>query len=383
MKCQKAIFSLPPEVSYLNCAYQSPLLRSVTSIGRAMVDQKATPFRIVKDDFFAPTEKLRSLFAQLIHAPDPKRVAIIPSASYGLATVARNIRLQKGQNIVMVEEQFPSNVYTWKRLAQEQTVQLKIVNAPQEDDQRGAMWNKRILEAIDEQTGLVTIGQVHWADGTLFDLEAIRRRTGEVGASLIIDGTQSIGAYPFDVRLLQPDAVICAGYKWLMGPYSIGLAWYGPRFDNGTPLEENWISRLNSEDFGGLVNYEDRYQPGALRYDVGENSNFILVPMLSTALEQILAWQVTEIQAYCRELVRGPIEDLRALDFKIEDEASRCAHLFGIRLPAHINMDRLKHRLQEEQIYVSYRGDAIRVSPHLYNEPHDLDRLVACFQEST
>jgi len=348
-----------------------------------MVDQKATPFRIVKDDFFAPTEKLRSLFAQLIHAPDPKRVAIIPSASYGLATVARNIRLQKGQNIVMVEEQFPSNVYTWKRLAQEQTVQLKIVNAPQEDDQRGAMWNKRILEAIDEQTGLVTIGQVHWADGTLFDLEAIRRRTGEVGASLIIDGTQSIGAYPFDVRLLQPDAVICAGYKWLMGPYSIGLAWYGPRFDNGTPLEENWISRLNSEDFGGLVNYEDRYQPGALRYDVGENSNFILVPMLSTALEQILAWQVTEIQAYCRELVRGPIEDLRALDFKIEDEASRCAHLFGIRLPAHINMDRLKHRLQEEQIYVSYRGDAIRVSPHLYNEPHDLDRLVACFQEST
>ncbi|MGI9542192.1 MAG: aminotransferase class V-fold PLP-dependent enzyme [Cyclobacteriaceae bacterium] len=380
MDCQKAIFSLPPEVSYLNCAYMSPLLRSVASMGRAMVDQKATPYRIEVDDFFAPREKLRKLFARLINITDPSRVAIIPAASYGLAAVARNVSLAKGQNIIMVEEQFPSNVYTWKRLADEQGANLKVINAPKVDFGRGANWNQQILEAIDDQTGLVTLGQAHWADGTLFDLEAIRQRTREVGALLVIDGTQSIGAYPFDVQKLQPDAVICAGYKWLMGPYSIGVSYFGAEFDQGIPLEENWISRLNSDDFGGLVAYEDRYQPGALRYDVGENSNFILVPMLSTALEQILAWGVNNIQSYCQNLVKEPIERLRDLGYKVEEDSSRCAQLFGIRVPQHIDRDQLKRTLKEQKVYVSYRGDAIRVSPHLYNDVTDMDRLVACLQ---
>lgn len=349
-------------------------------MGRAMVDQKATPHHIKVDDFFAPREKLRNLFARLINAEDPSRIAIIPAASYGLAAVARNVSLSKGQNIIMADEQFPSNVYTWKRLAEEQDLQLKVIKAPEVENGRGATWNQQILEAINDQTGLVTLGQVHWADGTLFDLAAIRKRTQEVGALLVIDGTQSIGAFPFDVQALQPDAVICAGYKWLMGPYSIGLGYFGPRFDQGVPLEENWISRLNSDDFGGLVAYEDRYQPGALRYDVGENSNFILVPMLSTALEQILAWEVDNIQTYCQNLVMEPIERLQEMGYRVEEQDSRGAHLFGIRVPQHIDQDRLKQQLQDQKVYVSYRGDAIRVSPHLYNDATDMDRLVACLQ---
>ena len=79
---------------------------------------------------------------------------------------------------------------------------------------------------------------------------------------------------------VRPDFVACAAYKWLLGPYSIGVACYGDRLLNGVPLEETWMGRLGSEDFGGLVEYEDRYRPGALRFDVGEASNFALVPML-------------------------------------------------------------------------------------------------------
>ena len=90
---------------------------------------------------------------------------------------------------------------------------------------------------------------------------ALRQRTHEVGAQLVIDGTQSVGALPINVQELQPDALICAGYKWLMGPYSIALAYYGPYFDQGEPLEEGWINRYGSEDFTNLVQYQDRYQP--------------------------------------------------------------------------------------------------------------------------
>ena len=167
----------------------------------------------------------------------------------------------------------------------------------------GERWSTRILEAIDADTAVVTMGAVHWTDGTVFDIDAIGARAREVGAYLIIDGTQSVGAMDFDVARIQPDALICSGYKWLMGPYSIGLAYFGPRLLDGIPLEETWIGREGSRDFAGLAgNYPDSYEPGATRYDVGERSNFILVPMMNAALALVLDWTPARIGEYCGNL---------------------------------------------------------------------------------
>jgi selenocysteine lyase/cysteine desulfurase len=115
------------------------------------------------------------------------------------------------------------------------------LNRQKDLTQRGSVWNEKILSAIDNNTRAVALGNVHWADGTLFQLEEIRKRTRDVGALLIVDGTQSVGVMPFDVKKIQPDALVCAGYKWLLGPYSIGLAYYSEYFDEGTPIEESWL----------------------------------------------------------------------------------------------------------------------------------------------
>jgi len=159
-----------------------------------------------------------------------------------MATVARNLGIKPGEKIIVAAEQFPSNYFPWQRIAQENSAEVIVVAPPAELVSRGKIWNDRILDAIDSTTRAVAIGNIHWADGTLFKLEEIRKRTRDVGALLIIDGTQSIGALPFDVMQIQPDALICAGYKWLLGPYSIGLAYYGEYFDNKQPIEENWIT---------------------------------------------------------------------------------------------------------------------------------------------
>ena len=221
----------------------------------------------------------------------------------------------------------------------------------------------------------MSLSHCHWADGTLFDLKTIRVKTREAGAALIIDGTQSVGALPFDVQDIDPDALVCAGYKWLMGPYSIGLAYYGERFNNGTPIEENWINRINSEDFAGLVDYEDRYQKGALRYEVGEHSNFILVPMMLAALKQIQTWGIPSIQEYCRDISQAAIDRLREAGFWIEDENFRGSHLFGIRLPGGVDINLIKKELESRKVYVSVRGSSIRVAPHLYNTKEDFEIL--------
>jgi selenocysteine lyase/cysteine desulfurase len=225
------------------------------------------------------------------------------------------------------------------------------------------------------------MAHIHWADGTLFDLAAIRKRTRENDALLIIDGTQSVGALPFDVATLQPDALICAGYKWLLGGYSLGLAYYGEYFDQGTPIEENWINRAESENFAGLVNYQEDYQGGALRYEVGEHSNFILIPMLRAALQQINQWGVENIQAYAKNLTKDLVTKLKAQGCWIEDEAYRVAHIIGVRLPDGVEVAQVKDLLASQQIYVSVRGNSIRVSSHVYNSTEDIQKLLGCFEQ--
>jgi selenocysteine lyase/cysteine desulfurase len=381
LHCQKSLFDLEENVTYLNGAYMSPQLKSLTQLGTQLMAQKGRPYQIAIEDFFQPKDQLQSNFARLINVTDKDRVAIIPSVSYGLANVANNVYLEKGQEILIVEEQFPSNYYCWKRLADQFGGKIRTVQAPASEN-RAAAWNEAILEAIDEQTKVVAMGHVHWADGTKFDLPAIRRRSREVGALLVIDGTQSVGALPFDMQEIQADALICAGYKWLMGPYSLGVAYYGANFDNGIPIEENWINRLHSEDFKNLVNYQDAYLPKAGRYSMGEQSNFALLPMLNRAIEQLLEWTPEQIQTYDAELWDHILPELTALGGQVEQKGQRGEHLVGIRLDDTFDREKLSALLKENQVYVSLRGSSIRVSCHLYNEKKDMERLLDCFRKA-
>lgn len=380
MPCQKDKFTLSADTTYLNCAYMSPLMKSVEEAGIRGLKLKQSPQHVGHREFFDEVEDLRKEYAQLLHCPDPSRIVVIPSVSYGMAIVAKNLQINQGQNIVVAGEQFPSNVYIWQKLTAQKQAELKTVTAPEVQQHRGKLWNERLLEAIDKHTRLVAIAHVHWSDGTLFNLKEIRQRAYEVGALLVIDGTQSVGALPFDLNEIQPDALICAAYKWLMGPYSISLAYFGPYFDEGEPLEEGWISRDGSENFKNLVNYQDRYQPGALRYEVGERSNFILIPMMKQALKALNAWGAQNIQNYCQSLSEPIIATLQKEGFQVEDPTFRGHHLFGVRLPEGVAMEKLQQQLERERVLVSVRGNAVRISPHLYNEASDMQKLLACFR---
>lgn len=382
MKSQRHLFRLPASATYLNCAYMSPLLKSVELEGLVGLRAKRNPMQISPSDFFSTTELLRVEFARLIGASQPDRIALIPAVSYGIANAMANVRMSAGDKVIVASEQFPSNYYSWQRLCADHHGTLVAVPAPDQLERRGREWNQRILEAIDSRTRVVALGHVHWADGTRFDLRAIRKRTREVGAWLIIDGTQSVGAMPFQVKEIEPDALICAGYKWLMGPYSLGLAYYGPAFDDGRPIEDNWINRKNSEDFTRLVQYEQDYQPGALRYEVGEHSNFIHVPMLLEAIRQVNRWKPETIQEYTASISTKAITQLRAQGCWVEDESFRGSHLFGVRFPATMDIPKLKENIKKKKISVSFRGNAMRVSPHVYNTTADLSRLVEVVKEA-
>ena len=374
LTCQRAAFSIPDSLHYLNCAYLAPLPRVTEDAVIRGLRKKRAPTSIVADDFFEDAEEARRRFARLVSG-DPERVALLPSASYAVAICAKNLPLEGGQNVVLTHEQFPGNVYAWRRRAGECGAELRTVGAPDGAEQGGG-WNTRLLEAIDSATAVVTIPQVHWTDGTMFDLERVATRAREVGAALVVDATQSVGAVPLDVGSLQPDALLTAGYKWLLCPYSTALAHFGPRFDGGVPLEETWMGREGSEDFQGLVNYRDDYQPGARRYDVGEVANFALLPGVVASLGLVLEWEPRRIVDYVHNLTGELIEVAQERGFGIENEQWRAPHLFGIRMRADVELRTLKRRLDEAGVAASLRGTALRVSPHVYNDRSDLGALL-------
>ncbi|MDF1699515.1 MAG: aminotransferase class V-fold PLP-dependent enzyme, partial [Saprospiraceae bacterium] len=339
---------------------------------------KDKPYQFQTEDFFEPRTALKKSFASLIRASDYRSVAIIPSVSYGMASVANNIDLKKGEEVVVCEGQFPSHVYPWLELVGRSEGKLVQVDAPDLVEHRALMWNERILESINTKTKVVAIPQVHWADGTLFDLKAIRERSRDVGAKLVIDGTQSVGAYPFSIEEIEPDALVCAGYKWLMGPYGVGVAYFAPSFWEGKPIEYNWMNRYKSEDFANLTHYQSQYQPGAERFSAGGSSNFIHTPMLTQAIEQVKKWGTGNIQEYCSRLIEEGIDQLRSKGCFVEEKNGRSNHLFGVYLPEGIDKEQIKRRLREQDIFVSFRGDAIRISPHVYNNREDIERFVSC-----
>ena len=374
LTCQKEAFRLPPDLHYLNCAYMGPLPRAAEEAGVRALRLKRVPTSIGPDDFFRESDEARRLFAGLVGG-DADRVAIHPAVSYGVATAARNLPLASGQEIVVVGEQFPGNVYSWRRLAAERGGRIRTVERP-DGIQVGAAWNEALLGAIGSDTGIVALPTVHWTDGTVFDLEAVGERVREVGASLLVDGTQSVGAVPFDVARIRPDALVVAAYKWLLGPYALAFSWLGPRFDDGVPLEETWIGRKGSEDFKGLVDYTDEYQPGAVRYDVGERSNFALMPVAAASLRLVSSWDPARISAYVKALSRPLLDRAAELGFGVEGDAFRSPHLFGIRMPEGLELDAVRSALERWNVSVSLRGSALRISPNVYNDEADVRALV-------
>jgi len=384
--CQRDLFSIPADHCYLNSAFMGPLPKPVEQAGARSLAARAAPIGMTAQDFFAPAERTRKLCAQLVNA-DPERVAFIPTVAYATATIAKNLHPQPGQNVVMLGDMFPSNVYAWRNW-RSRGVEMRMVPAPLApwsslslDTTRAALWNAAVLAAIDTNTALVAVEPAHWTDGTLFDLERIGKRCREVGAAFVVDATQTVGAMPFDVQQVQPDALVVHSYKAMLSNYGLGFAVFGERFLDASPLEESWLMRSGSDNFARLVDYEDRYAPGMRRFDTSLRANPSLIAMLEAACQLLIEWQPNRIRNYLLEIERKPVERLRALGFDIADETQRCANLFGVKLPSTLDPEACRQHLARQQIHVSVRGSAVRVSPHVYNDEGDLEKLVDALEQ--
>lgn len=368
-------FEIPDHLTYLNCASLCPRLKVVTAAGRAAVERMAAPWTLEASDWFSGKEQLCAAFARLINAPATS-VALVPAVSYGVAVAALNVPVKAGDNIVVVDQEYPSNFYSWRRLARDRGAELRVaVSKP------GGTRTDAIVQLIDRRTAVVATPNCHWTDGSLIDLRRVSEVARANDAALVVDASQSLGAYPFDVEEIQPDFLVTVGYKWLLGPYSLGYLYVAERWHSqGMPLEESWLHREGSENFARLVDYTETYKEGAARFGQGESAQLYLLPMAQAALKQIEEWTPARIQRQLGEWTTELAARAAPLGLTCADPANRVGHLIGLRAESGLP-NNLVGQLAKRDVYVAARGTSIRVAPHLHSTATDIDRLVTALRE--
>jgi selenocysteine lyase/cysteine desulfurase len=372
---QRELFDIPDDVAYFNCASLAPQLRASAEAAALALGSRARPWTIGSADWFTGAEERRALFARLAGV-DPEGVALVPATSYGLAVAAANLTAGPGQRVLVLAEDFPSNRYTWQRFAGRTGADL--VTVEREDGQR---WGEAVLQALDERTAVVAVLATHWTDGGVVDLPAIGARARDVGAALVVDASQALGALPLDLAEIRPDYLVSVGYKWLLGPFALGYLYVAEQHRDGVPLEENWISRLGSEDFGALVEDQDRYQPGARRFDVGQRTHFETTPMAVAALRQLLAWEVQRVSATLGQVTGRIQREVEAIGLSLTT-SDRVPHMLGIGLPDRAR-PAVAGALAEAGVFAGVRASSLRVSPHLWTTDQDIQRLVEALTTAT
>jgi cysteine desulfurase / selenocysteine lyase len=369
-RCEFADFG---GVSYLNAAYQGPLPLSAVRAAQEAMEWKKRPYLIPASAHFDLPDSVRGKIARLIGA-DANQIALTTGASGGMAAVAAGMDWKSGDEVLIARGEFPSHVSNWLPAERAGKLQMKLF-APKgrfvtADD---------YIEQIGPRTRLVSASLVRFDDGALLDARRVAKACHAAGAALLLDMAQCAGALPLDVGGLGADFAVGSGYKWMLGPYGTGFFW----------IADEWLERLHlgslyyqalqgARDFTSLPLQNPRAVAGARCWDVPETASFTNMATLDASLDFLLKLGVDAIARHNGALVDEIIErlpqELCALASPAESQRRGPYVCITGRRPE--ETPKIFEKLRDAGIFVSLRENAVRISPHIYNDSSDVSRLI-------
>ncbi|WP_246676191.1 aminotransferase class V-fold PLP-dependent enzyme [Mesorhizobium sp. B2-3-2] len=375
LSCQRDLFSIPRDTAYLDAAYMSPIPIAAVAAGEAGVRVKAEPWKMTIASYYDEVEEARQLAASMVGA-DADEIAIVAATSYGMAIAAANVPVPAGSAILLMENEHTSHRYVWYDLAQRAGACVDIVPQPADGD-----WTSAIVSAIQNSSRAIAVVAgtlVHWFEGMAIDLEAVAAATRAAGASLVVDGTQWVGAIPFDVRRVRPDFLVFATYKFLLGPYRLAFLYADRHWHTeGRTLEHHSWNRMGGDksDFYKVAVAE--FLPGARRFDMGERSDFAVLPIAIAAMKLIRGWTIERVFERLRHLNELVWAQAESRGLPVARPRHPTPHIAILDIGDRLAPDAAQE-LKRGDVHVTLRGTKMRVSPHVYNDEADIGRLFEC-----
>jgi selenocysteine lyase/cysteine desulfurase len=364
-------FDLPAGMTYLDTSAHAPMLRSVLAAGQAVLARSGTPWSGTDADWNAGVERVRAMAAQWLDG-DVEGVAFVPSAAYGVAVAARNLPLARGDAVLVLDGQFPSNLLAWQQRCAE--TGARIVVARREP---GQDWTAAVLATLERNIDvrIATLPQAHWHDGAMLDLDRIAPHVRARGAALMLDLSQSLGALAVDVAHWQPDFVVSVGYKWLLGVTGLSLLWAAPHWrEHGVSIEQHWSARNEHAVWRFDPQTPPEYRPGARRFDAGGVIELQRLKMLEAALSQLQAWGAQAVLAHLRATTDALDAALDDVGLSSWNTAQHAPHFTGLRPPRN-RFAAAVAALREANIVCTARHGVLRIAPHLHVDPTDMQRV--------
>jgi selenocysteine lyase/cysteine desulfurase len=376
LSCQRAQFDIPRDVCFLNAASWSPLPLEAVEAGRKAVTRKGRPWLIDQEFAGRQYERARRAAARLINA-DPEDVALISSVAYGVATAAKIVPVPSGTRVLVLQDDHSSPVLEWMARASTGGFTVETVLRPENGD-----WTEALLTAIERPgaapLAVVSISSVHWSDGGAVDLGLVAPAVRALGATLLVDATHSAGVIELDVRALDPDFVVFPTYKWLIGPYGRAFLYMAKRHQGGIPLEQTSYGRRSVRAEQDVYLRDIGYVASARRFDMGERDHFISMEMASIGMEMVAQWGSAAIVERLAMLTTRLAEGLRDAAVYFPEARVRAPHILSLAFRDGMPSELIK-ALAAENIHVAPRLGRMRISPHVYNDEHDIDRFIEAF----
>ena len=377
LQSQRDQFDIPRHVAYLNASSWSPLPLASQEAGRIGVARKGQPWRI--DNAFANDqhERARRAAAALIGA-DAEDVALIPSVSYGAATVGKLATIPAGSRVLVLQDDHSSPVLEWHARAAAQGFTVEAVAQPEDGD-----WTAAMLAAIGRPgaapLAMASVSSVHWSDGCVLDLDRIAPALRAAGALLLVDATHGAGVMDIDVRRIDPDFLVFPTYKWVLGPYGRAFLYVARRHQDGVPLEQTGFGRRAIASDRVPYMRDIAYVNGARRFDMGERDHFVSLEMAAIGMEMMAGWGQKAIESRLLMLTGRLAEGLGNMGMQVPDAAFRAPHILSLGFPQGMP-EGMIGRLEAADVYVAPRLGRMRISPHVYNDEADVDRFLEVFR---
>jgi len=373
---QRALFDIPRDVAYFNAAGWSPIPKAVAEAGVRGAFRKTQPWSLPLDLADQMNERARAAAARVINA-DPGDVALIPSVGYGVSTAAKVLRVGKDTRILVLEDDHTAPVLEWMSRADEQGFVVETIRRPTDGD-----WTSAVLEAVERSgaapIAAVSISSVHWSDGGAVDIARVAPIVRAKGGALLVDATHGAGITDLDVTRLDPDFLVFPTYKWLLGPYGRAFLYVAKRHQEGIPLEQPSLGRRGVKAEQPVYFADTRYVEGARRFDMAERDHFVSMEMAAVGIETVTAFGRAAVEERLAYLTKTIGEKATALGNKVvlANPRHRAPHLICLAFPSGMP-DGLAQRLAAENVYAAPRIGRLRVSPHVYNDEEDIERLIA------
>ncbi len=364
-------FSLKPQHTWLNVASEGPLPKRANEALQEAIEWKSAPHLLTISKFQQVPAFLKRTIATLLHV-DKDDVILGNSATYGLHLMSNGLEFKAGDEIILLQNDFPTDILPWLSLRQKGVVvhQLKA--------QSQVLTPQELHKAIRRRTKLVCLPLIHSFNGFKEDIKAIGQLCREQGALCIVNLSQAAGAFEIDLSQWDVDAVVCAGYKWLLGPYGTGFCWIRKEVRQQLNYAQNyWISLMDEASLNaqGPIHLKDDHS--ARRYDVFCTANFFNYVPWAASIEYLLSIGLDNVDQHNQALVDQLVDGLNGKRFDLISPGPKKerTNMVVFSCKDASQNPRLFEFLKGKGFYLALWRNKLRVSPHIYNTSQEMEGL--------